>query len=288
MFFLLLILVTGLAFWAGMTWARVPTPAPAPVPADIKKLVADSASASGQIKVPILMFHYVEYLQNKDDKTRLSLDTSPATFDLEVKTLADAGYSFLTAADLADVLDNKKALPERPVLLTFDDGYSDFYVDVYPILKKYHAAATQYVISGMIGAVDHMTAGEIAQIAADGLVEIGAHTVHHVGLRGLPSARSQTEILQSKWQLEQIINKRVVSFAYPYGSFDAQAISVVKASGFRTAVSTLPGLVQSPANRFFLFRLRPGGRVGKALLNLLDWKGEQSRGSQTFGPMGAE
>lgn len=139
-----------------------------------------------------------------------------------------------------------------------------------PILKKYHAKATQYVISGFLNNSNHLTTAQLQEIVQDGLVEIGAHTVHHVWLKGLSLKKVSTEVFQSKVTLGKLIGKPVTSFAYPYGAFDEQATQLVKESGFGSAVSTIPGVDQKQEYRLFLYRLRPGGRVGQSLLDWLD------------------
>jgi len=238
------------------------------LPDAIKKQLSN-ASPSATFRVPILMYHYVENIQNPQDKLRVELNVPPAVFEQQVITLKNAGYTFMTAKELGEVLDGKMALPEKPILLTFDDGHWDFETDVLPILEKYHVKATSYVISGFIGGSDFMTPQELQIVVNSGLVDVGAHTVHHLSLAGLPLKTVENEVDQSKIWLEQNYHIKVVSFAYPNGSFDQQAIQVVKADGFSTAVSTVPGIAQNQSNRFFLYRLRPGYRTGPTLLTWL-------------------
>ena len=243
------------------------------IPPDVKKEYVKQkaiASISAVLRVPILLYHYVEYVQDKRDTIRQSLDIVPSTFESQVQTLSAAGYTFLTARDLADILDGITPLPPKPVLLTFDDGHWDFDTVVLPILKKYNVKATAYIISGFLGGSDFMSPAQLQDVINSGLVEIGAHTVHHIALRGRSADIVAKEINDSKNTLEQTYHVSVVSFAYPDGSFDQQAINLVEAGGFRTAVSTIPGIDQSQANRFFLFRLRPGYRTGQQLLNYLE------------------
>jgi len=253
------------------------------IPDDVQSMLQNTMSVLGAtekskskitpttLHVPILMYHYVEYVQDPNDKPRIALNTTPWTLEQEVKTLADSGYTFMTNAELTQALDGKTKLPQKPIVLTFDDGYRDFYQYAYPILKKYNAKATEYVIAGYpyFNTPNHMTPEMVTQIAQDGLVEIGAHTVHHVWLKGQTLATDTFEISQSKKMLEDLIHRQVVSFAYPFGAFDVQAIQSVKIAGFTTAVSTIPGIDQPQVNRFFLYRLRPGGRVGEDLLSWL-------------------
>lgn len=251
------------------------------IPPDVKKAMVNhelsasnsanlpTASISGTIRVPILLYHYVEYVANKNDKMRQELTISPAVFDSQIATLKDAGYTFLTAKELGEMLDGKKQLPQKPILLTFDDGHWDIDTVILPILKKYNVKATAYVIPGFIGGSDFLTSTQLQDVIASGLIEIGAHTVHHLSLKGRPLTTVQYEVTQSKQLLEKQYHLQIVSFAYPYGTFDLQAVNVVKNAGFTTAVSTIPGIMQDQQNRFFLYRIRPGARTGQYLLNLL-------------------
>jgi len=227
------------------------------------------ASISGTIRVPILMYHYIEYVQDERDKIRISLNITPYTLDQQIQTLIGAGYTFMTENDLDDILDGLKPLPKNPILLTFDDGYRDFATDAYPILKKYHVKATAYIVPGFLDRPNYMFKSQLDTIANDDLVELANHTVDHLGLARQSLKAVSDEVFRSKIMLEEEIHKPVVDFAYPYGSFDDQAIQVVKDAGFRSAVSTLPGIEQGQTNRYFLFRLRPGYRTGQTLLNWL-------------------
>lgn len=238
------------------------------LPEAIKKQLI-TASPSATFRVPILMYHYVENIQNPKDRLRVELNVPPAVFEQQVITLKNAGYTFMTAKELGEVLDGKMTMPTNPVLLTFDDGHWDFATDVLPILEKYHVKATSYVISGFIGGSDFMTPQELQEVVNSGLVDVGAHTVTHISLAGQPLATVQYQVDQSKTWLEKNYHINVVSFAYPNGSFDQQAAKVVEDDGFSTAVSTVPGIEQNQANRFFMYRLRPGYRTGQALLTWL-------------------
>ncbi len=241
------------------------------IPADVKKEMEqpNQATSSAEIRVPILMYHYIEYVQDKKDKTRQALNINPDIFEQQLQTLANAGYTFLTARELGYIIDGTKRLPKNPILLTFDDGHWDFDTVVLPLLKKYHVKATAYIIPGFTGGSDFMSASQIQDVINSKLVDIGAHTVHHVSLKGKLSPVVTYEVTQSKLMLENTYHISVVSFAYPNGSFDQQAINAVKDAGFTTAVSTIPGIMQSGQNRFFLNRLRPGYRTGETLLNYL-------------------
>ncbi len=235
------------------------------IPQEVKE-THPVATRSATFSIPILMYHYVEYVKDKKDTIRQSLDTTPDVLTAQIRTLKDNYYTFLTMSEVADIIDGKKVLPQKPVVLTFDDGYRDFYTDVFPILSKEKIKAVAYVVPGFFDQTNYLLTKQVLQLAKSPYVELGAHTMHHVYLKDVAPLFASREIKDSKYQLENLIHKPVVSFAYPYGAFDNSAIDLAKASHFRTAVTTISGLQVSKDNRFFLFRIRPGYKTGEALL----------------------
>ena len=221
---------------------------------------------------PILIYHYVEYVKDEKDTIRKSLNTPPYLLIKQIETLKNAGYTFVTASELIDILDGKIKLPQKPIVISFDDGYRDFYTDVFPILKKNNVKAVVYIVSGFLDKPNYLFTKQLKEIAKSGLVEIGAHTVHHFALRGLNSILARYEIFDSKKSLEKLINAPVVSFAYPDGSFDMQAAELVKSAGFKSAVTTMHGFEVSFENKFSLYRIHPGDKTGNYLLNFLEQK----------------
>ncbi len=278
-FLIILICIGGFALYQAHSAQTKPLPETEKnvmkkIPPDVQKEIAKQpqvASLSATLHVPILMYHYVEYVQNKKDKERQLLNVNPNIFEEQIQTLLSAGYTFITAKDLGDILNGTMQLPKNPVILTFDDGHWDLDTNVLPILKKYNIHATAYIVPGFVGTnSDSLTPQELQDVINSGLVDVGAHTVHHISLKGKPLAQAQYEIDTSKNMLEQKYHIHVYSFAYPYGTFDQQTIQLVKQAGFTTAASTIAGNEQSNQNRYFLFRVRPGYMTGQALLNYLN------------------
>src|SRR3989344_9684391 len=213
------------------------------------------------IDVPILVYHYVEIVLDEKDTIRKSLNTPPYLFIEQIETLKNAGYAFVTASELIDILDGKIKLPQKPVLITFDDGYRDFYTDVFPILKKYKIKAVAYVVSGFLDKPNYLFTWQLKELAQSGLVEIGAHTVNHKSLKDVTSDEAKYEIIESKKQLEKLINKPVVSFAYPNGKYDNQAIKLVEHAGFKSATTTNQGFEINHTNKYSAYRIRPGSKT---------------------------
>lgn len=222
------------------------------------------------IDVPILLYHYVEYVKDEKDTIRQQLNISPWTFERQIQTLADASYTGVFMDDLADMLDGKKPVSGKPVIFTFDDGYEDFYTDVFPILKKYGMKATVYVVYNFLDTPNYMSGEQVREIAGSGLVEVASHTLRHMNLSELPAEVARQEIWESKTQLEALIGREVRNFAYPYGSFTPAVAKLAEEGGYRTAASVVAGSRQTRDNRYYLFRLRPGNRIGDTLLTWLE------------------
>ena len=234
------------------------------------KIIGNITSGFYSIHVPILLYHYVEINKDLGDTIRHSLTVSPYWFKEQAKYLVENNYTTITIEDLAYALEGRKDLPLKPVILTFDDGYRDFYTDVYPILKKYNLKATNFVFPNVLDKKNNMDTWMVKEISNSGLVTIGSHTLSHAYLSKLQQSLAQKEIFESKIVLEQIIEKPVNVFAYPYGAFDKAAVELVQKAGFVAAVSTIKGNNQSLNSLFNLSRIRVGNFAGEQFKKLLE------------------
>lgn len=239
---------------------------------EIKKIPKDIkvSNSNSEVKIPILMYHYVENVTDERDTFRKSMNIPPDIFEAQIKTLNENGYTFLTASELSSILNGYRVLPAKPVVITFDDGHWNNATVVLPILKKYQAKATIYLITDFLNGSDFLTDKQVREIIDSNLVEIGSHTVHHTSLSNKFSPVVKFELIESKKILEEKFDIKVFSFAYPNGDFDQQAIDLVKSAGYTNAVSTIPGTMQSNENKYFLYRLRPAYRTGQELLDFFN------------------
>ncbi len=223
------------------------------------KELATVKVASVSAKIPIIMYHYVEYVQDVNDLVRKRLDITPNVFAAEMKVLHNDNYDTYFVKDIPDILSGRiEYNASRSAVLTFDDGYEDFYYDVLPVLKKYQMKATIYVIYDYIGRRGFLNDKEIREILDSGLVELGSHTFDHYYLKKAPAASARHQIEDSKKEFEDRFGVNIKTFAYPYGAFDQQAIDMVKEATYSAAVSVIPGTIQSNNNLFYLYRIRPG------------------------------
>lgn len=225
-----------------------------------------------EIKLPIIMYHYVEYVKDENDVIKRKLAISPYYFDLQMKAFKDAGYETYFVRDIPRILAGELKVGSRSAVLTFDDGYEDFYMEAFPILKKYNLKATQYIIVNFIGRRGFLTNEEIKQLIDSGIVEIGAHTLDHVYLKKMRTDIAKDQITESKKQLENLFHVPIFSFAYPFGAFTEESIDLVKSASYSAAVTVIPGHTQSADNLFFMPRLRAGNLIPTILdKQLQEW-----------------
>lgn len=214
--------------------------------------------------VPILTYHKV----NPDRKTGgLGLRVMPADFDWEMHYLKDNGYHSVNLNAVVDHFQKGKKLPDKPFVITFDDGYQDNYRYAYPILKKYGFTATIFVVTKTVGGINEfdynahiqpknkmLTWNEIKEMDANGIT-IGGHTLDHVHLNKINPEEAKRQISESKIILEKELDKDIQYFCYPYGGYNQNVVEMVKESGYLVATTTQLGLVQSVKSPYLLKRI---------------------------------
>ena len=137
-------------------------------------------------------------------------------FEQQLAYLHEYEYTALSLAQAIADLDGRWQAPPRSVLLTFDDGYEDVFLNALPALQAHHYRAVFYIITGMIGG-NYMTWGQVYTLFKDGM-QISSHTVHHINI-GQPPApyTTQEELTASKQTLEALLGQPVQFFCYPTG-----------------------------------------------------------------------
>lgn len=166
----------------------------------------------------VLMYHLVEETPfTKNDE----LFVTPEDFETQLRTLAEAGYTFLFA-------DEYGPTDTPSVVLTFDDGYEDNYTIALPLLQKYGAKATVFVAVRLLGQTHYLSAQQVCALADSGCVRIGSHTMSHVRLGKLDADAAAQELADSQTALETLTGRSVRALAYPNGSHRA---STARAAG---------------------------------------------------------
>lgn len=213
------------------------------------------------IKAPILMYHYIQVNPNpQGDPSRDKLLVTPTNFEAQLQYLKENGWTTISLDELVEGLKNPGKLPEKPIILTFDDGYLDFYTTAAPLLAKYNMKGAVYVLSqgSKRGPGFYMTDEQIKELSTSPLITIASHTQTHTYLKGRSEPTQRREIIESKKELEALIGKPVEHFAYPYGAFDETSLRLVKEAGYKSATSTIISTKNNLSNLHTLRRVRMG------------------------------
>ncbi len=218
-----------------------------------------SAAPAVSQSAPILMYHYIRPKPGPDDPLGQSLSVEPQEFAREMDWLASHGFTTLTLAEYGEARAAHYLLPLRPVVLTFDDGYRDFYINAWPILLAHHFKATVFVITGVVGTPQYMTWDMLRELDRSGLVEVAGHSVHHLDLTQLNASALVSEVTGCARAITQELGHSPVSFAYPAGRVNDAVVSAVRAAGFQFAVTTKPGAADTSDPLWLLPRLRVRG-----------------------------
>lgn len=185
-------------------------------PADLDAPVLVPAKAPiSHLILPIFMYHHVSSVPTHN-ALDFGLTITNANFNAQLDWLQKQGYHSITLTELFDAFYYGKALPPKPMILTFDDGYTDVYLNALPALLAHHYRGVFYIITGLIGG-RYMTWNQVRALAHSGM-QIASHTIHHVNVGQPPAGTTtQAELLDSKKTLEMQLQQPVQFFCYPTG-----------------------------------------------------------------------
>lgn len=206
-------------------------------------------------QIPVLMYHSIADNSNVTNLASKSIILPPEVFREQMQYLKDNGYTTLTLDELYNFLKNNKPVPEKSVVLTFDDAYKDNYTNAYPILKEFEFQATIFVITGgtdKIGA--YLTSDQLKEMDANG-IDIQSHTVNHEDLDKLSLEKQQETLVQSKQFLEKLLNKKVNYIAYPSGKYNDFTEKAAQNAGYTMAFTINSGWAGKDTNIYFLDRV---------------------------------
>ncbi|MBV9198465.1 MAG: polysaccharide deacetylase family protein [Alphaproteobacteria bacterium] len=199
------------------------------------------------VEVPILVYHHIRQPVSFSSRAERRLTVTPEVFDRQMKYLQENGYHVIPFASLVGYLKRESELPDKPVIISFDDGWEDQFVNALPRLEEYHYNATFFVITNFIDAPGFLSWPQLRRILAAGM-EIGSHTRSHPRLDKIKNpGMLWDQIYASKQTLESQLGAAVEEFAYPFGSYNAAAASMVRSAGYSAARACCIGRVQSDA-----------------------------------------
>lgn len=207
------------------------------------------------VQIPILMYHAV-HVMDPSEASNANLIVDPDLFEAQIKALSKAGYYFLTPEEAYKAF-TENALPAKKVVwLTFDDGNEDFYTIAYPILKKYKAKATNNVITGFVkkGNAGNLTVKQMKEMMAHGM-SFQSHTVNHPDLSATDKATQKVELTDSIDFLENKLNTKVNTIAYPSGRYNQTTLDLAKKT-YKLGLTTNEGLASAKDGLLSLNRVR--------------------------------
>lgn len=230
------------------------------------------------VKLPVIMYHSVLI----DKSSRNDYVVSPDLFESDLKYFKDNGYTAVTVNDLIDYVYKNKALPQKIVMLTFDDGYYNNYKYVFPLLKKYNTKAVispiaklseEYTAVGEENpSYGHLLEKNIQEMDASGLVEFQNHSYNMHSLsprKGIGKKYRETDddyrsainndITKAQDYLQRVTGKLPTAFVYPFGEESSTSLDILKQSGFLSTLNCtekLNYITKNPESLYELGRFR--------------------------------
>ncbi len=228
------------------------------------------------MKLPILTYHSI-------DRSGSVISTVPEIFGRQMKFLHENDFRVITLSEAIENFAAGKSLAPKTITLTFDDGFRNFYTEAFPILEKYDFPATVFLVTDFCGSNNDWAGNppdlprtkllawnEIKTLSANG-IEFGAHTRTHPDLTRISVANAKREITESKAIIETKLGKPALTFAYPYGRYNAEVKHLVEAN-FAAACSVKLGKAQLRNDFFALERIDCYYLQNPRVFNLLSSK----------------
>ena len=188
------------------------------------------------IKVPVLLYHNFVTVVPESDPDNFNYINTPQSFEENIKTFLANGYTIISFNDLNNAYSGKTTLPDKPIIITFDDGYYSNYEYIYPILKKYNVKASIFVVTDNIGkeldGIKYLNWDNCLEMQESGLVEIFSHSKNHIFYDKVPVRKLRDDVKDSYREIEKYLGKQKLKvFAYPYGAYTKETVKVLKNIG---------------------------------------------------------
>jgi peptidoglycan/xylan/chitin deacetylase (PgdA/CDA1 family) len=209
------------------------------------------APAADSLRVPILVYHSVMPHHPGQSAEQRALDVADSVFVAQMRYLVDGGYHVVSFGALVDALEGRDTLPNRAVVITFDDGWENQYRHAFPILRRFRLTATFFVFTTPIGKDDKlMTWDQLRELQAAGMT-IGSHTRTHPVLPDYHAAL-HNEVVMSRADIAEHLGRAPDFFAYPFGEWDAESAAWARKAGYRAARTYRGGAWNAPADLYHL------------------------------------
>ena len=204
----------------------------------------------------ILMYHMI---RDSIPKAKFNgLRVLPSMFERQLQFLTENDWSFYTVTELYELAE-KGEVPSKSVAITFDDGYEDNFINAFPLIKKYNAKATIYLVvdrhdrdwsgkrkeknqgAGLL-LEPKLSDAQVKEMLASGLIEIGSHTLTHDNLVSLDALAKRKEIQESRDKIRSEFGIDCEAFCYPFGLYEPEDVEIAKEAGYKTATTVSSGI----------------------------------------------
>jgi peptidoglycan/xylan/chitin deacetylase (PgdA/CDA1 family) len=239
-------------------------------------LLTTCALARPARELPVLCYHQVASPQAGND-----MIIGPETFESHLRYLKSHGYHTVTTREAQQFLWGRIELPDKPLMITFDDGYEGIYREALPLLRKYHQKAVVFLVVGHIGdnkaATPHLSLSQLKALKASGLFEFGSHTYDlHVQIpermarkRVFPS-QILADLKKSRSELKRLLDVDAQCLAWPYGHYNETCTQLAARAGFRCQFTTDYGSNHPYQGTARIRRIRVSANSNDVAT--LDWK----------------
>ena len=224
------------------------------VTAGLFLLLPVSVQAQAAFKgIPVLLYHYV----GAEAPDYPYLNVATPEFSRQMKELRERGYRSVSLGDLTAYMQGSPVkLPEKPVLITFDDGYEDNYTQAFPVLKQEGFRAAIFMVQSNFNRKNRLSVQQIQEMEQAG-IEIGSHTRSHPNLTKLAASALEQEVGQSRRGVERLAGRPIDYFAYPGGFYNLEVLEKTAQSGYAGAFTVLPGVNRPDKDNPYLLRRIP-------------------------------
>jgi len=230
-----------------------PTPTPTPKPLTFSEM---NQLYGPCVYLPVLMYHYVQDIKTAQKNAQTGQTVQTKNFREQLEYLKNKGYNSLQFSDLISFFENGTTLPSKSFLLTFDDGYEDFYINALPILKEFGYKASVFLSTGLVNNPGYLSWQQISDSQGSGIYYAN-HTWSHKNVLAKPDLVEKEITLADAQLTEHGLNQSKV-FAYPYGSSNNFSEELLMKIGYHLAFTTRYGSVLCIKQRYQLPRIRVG------------------------------
>ena len=233
-------------------------------------------SNNANVKIPILLYHDFVATVPDSDPDNFNYINTPQSFEENIKVLLENGYTFISFQELNTAINGKMSLPEKPILINFDDGYYSNYEYVFPILKKYNVKASIFVVTDKIGTeIDvkrYLNWEQCKEMQDSGLVDIFSHSKRHVFYDKLPVRMLRDDVIESYKIIEKNLGtKNLKVFAYPYGAYTKETVWALKLNGIDMQVYDLGMNYSNDFNADYIKRINiPCEMTGSEIIDKIN------------------